>query len=151
MMFLMGFVVVNFLLFLNKMDLTPGSVSSYYLGNEEEFRPARTYQSLLEVTHTHLPMMAIVILLLTHLVIFTPFSNAGKYSFIFIAFLSALLNEASNYLIRFVDPMFAWLKIVSFLSLQGSLIFLVAVLCIFMIKTHFDMQRELKEEFIEVQ
>ncbi len=151
MLFLLGFVVVNFLIFFGKMDLTPTSIAAYYLGNEEEFHPARSYQSMLETTHAHLPMIAIVLLLLTHLVIFTPFSNAGKYAFIFTAFLSGLLNEASNYLIRFVDPFFAWLKIAAFLSLQSSLLFLVSALIIFMIQTKIEMKRELEEEFVEVQ
>lgn len=151
MLFILGFVAVNFLIFFSKMDLTPASVASHYLGNEEEFRPARSYQSMIETTHTHLPMMAIVLLLLTHLVIFTPFSKAGKYTFIFAAFLSGLANEGSNYLIRFVNPEFAWLKIIAFLSLQGSLLFLVVVLTIFMIKTKIQMNRELEEEFVEVQ
>ena len=151
MLFLLAFVVVNFLIFFNKMDLTPTSIASYYLGNEDEFRPARSYQSMLEVTHSHLPMMAIVILLLTHLVIFTPFSKIGKYTFILTAFLSALANESSNYLIRFVHPSFAWLKIFTFLALQGSLVFLVTVLVFFMVKTHIEMKQELEDEIVEVQ
>jgi len=150
MVFLVGFVGVNFLLFFNKMDLTPDSIVSYYLGNEEEFHPARSYQSMIETTHSHLPMMAIVLLLLTHLVIFTPFSKAGKYVFIFVAFLSAFLNEASNYLIRFVNPVFAWLKIVAFLSLQASLLLLVIAIIIFLVRTRMRMKQEY-EELLEVQ
>lgn len=151
MVFLLGFVIVNFLIFFSKMDLTPASVASYYLGNEEEFRPARSYQSMIEVTHTHLPMMAVVLLLLTHLVIFTPFSKGGKYLFIFGSFFSALVNEGSNYLIRFVDPSFSWLKIFAFLTLQGNLIFLVSVLVIFIIRSRLERQSELEDDLVEVQ
>jgi hypothetical protein len=151
MAFLIGFVVVNFLLFLNKMDLTPDSIASYYAGNEEEFRPARSYQSMLEVTHTHLPMMAVVLLLLTHLVIFTPLSNTGKYIFIITAFCSASFNEGSNYLVRFVDPSFAWLKLFSFLTLQGSLILLVLILVRFMIQTQQEMKKEMENDLVEIQ
>ncbi len=68
--FLTGFVITNFMLYFSRMDLSPASVTGYYLGSEEEFRPARSYQSMLEVTHGHLPMMALVLLLLTHLVIY---------------------------------------------------------------------------------
>lgn len=151
MLFILGFVAVNFLIFFSKMDLTPTSIASYYLGNEEEFRPARSYQSMIETTHSHLPMMALVLLLLTHLVIFTPFSKMGKYIFIFTAFLSGLINEGSNYLIRFVSPDFAWLKIVAFLLLQGSLLFLVTILALFIIQTRIQMKRELEEEIVEIQ
>jgi hypothetical protein len=136
MIFLTGFIAVNFLVFFSKMDLQPDSIAAYYRGNEEEFRPARTYQSMLEVSHSHLPVMAVVILLLTHLIIFIPFPKAMKYILIGVTFGSALLNEVSNYLIRFVDPMFAWLKIGAFLSLQSSMLLLVIILSIFIMRSH---------------
>lgn len=125
LLFMAGFVVTNFALYFSKMDLSPASVVSYYNGSEEDFRPARTYQSMVEVTHMHLPMMALVVLLLTHLVIFAPFSGAGKIAFITTTFLSALFSEGAGWLVRYVHPGFAWLKIVSFLTLQSSLVFLL--------------------------
>jgi hypothetical protein len=135
LLFLTGFVVTNFLLYFAKMDLTPGSVIMYYNGSEENFRPPRSYQSMLEVTHGHLAMMAIVILMLTHLLIFAPFSKIKKITFISVAFLSGFLDEISSWLVRFVHQDFAWLKIISFVTLQASLIFLLISLTIFLIKT----------------
>lgn len=132
LVFLTGFVITNFFMYFAKMGLTPESVITYYNGSEEEFIPARSYQSMLEVTHSHLPMMALVLLLLTHLAIFAPFSNAGKVTFVILSFGSALLNEASSWLVRFVHPEFAYLKIASFLTMQGSLIFLLIVLGVFL-------------------
>lgn len=148
MVFLLGFLAVNFLLFFNKMDLTPASIASYYRGNEEEFRPARTYQSMIEVTHSHLPAMAVVMLVLTHLVIFTPVSKTAKYTYIITAFISALANEGVNYLIRFVDPAFAWCKIATFLSLQASIFLLLLILITFLIRSHFKQDQE---ELVELQ
>lgn len=133
-LFLIGFVVTNFALFFSKMDLTPSSVISYYNGSEEEFRPARTFQSMLEISHGHLPMMALVLLLLTHLVIFAPFSKTGKITFILVAFLSGLFNESSSWLVRFVHPEFAWLKVFSFVTLQASLMFLLGAVGVFLVK-----------------
>jgi hypothetical protein len=132
LVFLIGFVVTNFLLYFSKMDLTTESVISYYRGSEENFRPARSLQSMLEVTHMHLPMMALVILLLTHLLIFAPFSKASKIAFILVAFLSGLLSESASWLVRFVSADFALLKIVSFLTLQAILIFLLTSLVIYL-------------------
>jgi hypothetical protein len=134
LLFITGFIVTNFLLYFNKMNLTPSSVVTYYNGSEEDFIPARSYQSMLEVSHGHLPMMALVLLLLTHLAIFAPFSQIGKVAFVVTAFLSTLLNEASSWLVRFVDPSFAYLKVASFVAMQGSLIFLTVVLCVFLWK-----------------
>lgn len=132
LLFMIGFVVTNFALYFSKMGLSPASVISYYNGSEEEFRPARTFQSMVEVSHMHLPMMAIIMLLLTHLVIFASFSKGGKLTFILVAFLSALFNEGAGWLVRFVHPDFAWLKIISFVALQGTLIFLLSSLGIFL-------------------
>lgn len=125
---LAAFTVTNFFLYFARMDLSPSSVVSYYNGNEEEFRPARSYQSMLEVTHGHLAMMAIVMLLLTHLAVFAPMKRGWKVGVIATAFLSALFGEAAGWLVRFVDPVFAWLKVLSFAALQGTLVFLLGML-----------------------
>jgi uncharacterized membrane protein len=77
-------------------------------------------------------MMALVMLLLTHLVVFAPFRRSQKIVLIVTAFASALLSEASGWLVRFVDPGFAWLKVTSFLALQGSLLFLLGTLAVFL-------------------
>ncbi|MEX0601982.1 MAG: hypothetical protein WD295_01490, partial [Bacteroidota bacterium] len=134
LLLLTGFVVTNFFLYFARMDVHPASVVAYYNGSEEDFRPARTYQSMLEVTHAHLAMMAVILLLLTHLVIFAPYSRRIRITFISVAFLSGFFNEASAWLVRFVDPGFAILKVVSFSTLQVSLIFLVGSLGIFLLR-----------------
>jgi len=129
---LIGFVVTNFALYFGKMDLSPASVVVYYNGSEEEFRPARTYQSMLEVTHGHLAMIAVVLLMLTHLLIFAPFSKPVKITFIAASFGSALLGESAGWLVRFVSPGFAVLKVIGFVGLQACLIFLLGSLGIFL-------------------
>lgn len=126
LLFFLGLWISNFLMYFSRMNLSTQSVTDYYLGSEETFRPARSYQSMLEVTHFHLPIMAIVLLLMTHLLIFAPFKNKIKTGFIVVAFSSAATNEAAGWLVRFVNPVFAYLKIGSFLTLQGVLGFLIA-------------------------
>lgn len=135
LVFLVGFVATNFALYFSKMSLDPDSIVRYYNGSEEDFHPARSLQSMLEVTHGHLPMMALVLLLLTHLVIFTPFSKGTKTAFIVVSFLAGLLNEGSAWLVRFVDPGFAWLKVAAFLALQGSLILLLTMVGLFLLRS----------------
>jgi predicted membrane protein len=89
---------------------------------------------MLEVTHSHLPMMGLVVLLLTHLLIFAPYKLKTKVGFIISGFLFALLNESSGWLVRFVSPAFAWLKVLAFLALQATLGFLITALTFFLIK-----------------
>lgn len=130
--FLILFVGTNFAMFVSKLGLTPHSVASYYAGSESEFIPARTFGSMLEVAHMHLPMMALVVLMLTHLVIFVPFSKTAKVFIICLAFVSALADEGSGWLVRFVGPEWAILKISAFLCLQAVLIFLIGALGVFL-------------------
>lgn len=127
---LLGFWATSFAIYFSKMDLNPASVVAYYNGSEEDFRPPRTVGSMLETSHAHLAMMAIVVLLLTHLAIFTPFSKRTKKVFIWSAFVAAMMNESSGWLVRFVSPSFAWLKVLGFLSLQILLACLMALLAV---------------------
>ena len=122
-----GLWLTNALLYFNKMSLAPSSVVSYYLGNEEEFLSPRTYQGMLEVSHFHLFAMGMLLLVLTHLMLFVPIRNGAKAWLIAIPFLAAILDEGSSWLVRFAHPGFAWLKISGFLLLQGSLLALMAI------------------------
>ncbi|MFQ5604243.1 MAG: hypothetical protein ACE5HS_13330 [bacterium] len=134
LIFLTGFVATNFALYFSKMSVTAESVRNYYLGSEEAYTMPRTYQSMLEVTHSHLPMMALVVLLLTHLLIFAPYKLNIKVAIIISGFSLALLNESAGWLIRFVSPELAWLKVTTFLGLQAILGFLIVALSVFLIK-----------------
>lgn len=128
LLLLAGFWVTNLGLYFAHMSLDPASVVDYYRGNETEFRPARTAVGMLEVTHMHLPMFALVFLLLTHLLIFAPLRSVLKAAFIATAFGSALLSEAAGWMTRFWHPGFAWLKVAMFVLLQATLAYLIVAL-----------------------
>ena len=119
--------VTNALLYFQKMGLTAASVVDYYRGNEELFISPRSYQGLLEVSHFHLFAMGMLLLVLTHLMLFVPLANRTKAWLITLPFLSALLDEGSGWLVRFGHPTFAYLKILGFLALQTSLAVLVGL------------------------
>ena len=106
------------------MGLRPRTVVAYYNGSEEEFRPPRSVESMLETTHMHLPMMGVVLLLLTHLVIFVPMARGAKVAFIVSTFAFAVLEEGGGWLVRFVSPALAPLKVVGFVGLQAAIAFL---------------------------
>lgn len=133
LLFLIGFWITNFALYFAKMGMTPESVQAYYLGSEEAFTMPRTYQSMLEVTHGHLAMQALVILFITHLLIFTPYSKNVKIAFVVCGFSFAMLNEAASWLVRFVDPGFSILKVFAFMAFQATLGFLIFALLKFLL------------------
>jgi hypothetical protein len=121
--------LTNALLYFSKMGLTVQSVTDYYLGSEERFLQPRSYQGMLEVSHFHFFAMGLLLLTLTHLMLFVPMRPAVKPWFIIVPFGSALLDEGSGWLVRFVSPHFAYLKIAGFLALEASLAVLM-VACV---------------------
>ena len=125
LLMLAGFWVTNVALYFSHMTLDPASVVDYCRGNEAEFMPARSATGMLEVTHMHLPMFALVLLLLTHLLIFAPLRMAMRVAFIVIAFGSAVLMEAAGWMVRFWHPGYAWLKVSMFVVFQVMLASLI--------------------------
>ena len=134
LLLLLGFWATNMGMYFSRMGLRPRTVVDYYNGSEEEFRPPRSTASMTETTHMHLPMMGIVLLFLTHLVIFVPMPRGAKVSFIAGAFVSAALEEGAGWLVRFVSPSFAVLKVAGFLGLQSALAFLIGTLGLFLLR-----------------
>jgi hypothetical protein len=122
-----GLWLTNALLYFSKMSLTPASVVAYYLGSEEQFLSPRSYQGMLEIAHFHLFAMGMLLLVLTHLMLFVPIAARTKAWLIVLPFAAALLDEGAGWLVRFVSPAFAWAKIAGFLLLQGSLAALIVL------------------------
>jgi len=98
---LTGLWITTALMYFKNMTLDPRSVVAYYRGDEARFLEPRTYGSMLEVTHMHLPMMALVLLLLTHLAIFLPWSTRARAWLIVSTFGFALVGEGAGWLVRF--------------------------------------------------
>jgi len=116
--------VSNALLYFSKMTLNPASVVAYYLGNEATFTQPRSYQGLLEITHFHLFAMGILVLTMAHLLLFVPMPNGQKALVVSVAFVAALADEAAGWLVRFVSPLFAPLKVAAFVTLEVVLAFM---------------------------
>jgi hypothetical protein len=117
--------ITNAGLFFAKMSLWPSSVIEYYRGNEAQFLQPRSLQGLLETLHFHAFAMGILLMTLTHLVLFVPISMRTKAIGIATAFASGILGELSGWGVRFVHPTFAYLKVACFLLLEGAILWLV--------------------------
>ena len=126
-LYVVGLWVTNALLYFSKMGLSPDSVVAYYLGSEEQFLSPRSYQGLLEVSHFHFFAMGMLLLVLTHLMLFVPIRGGLKAWLIAIPFLAGFVDEGAGWLVRFAHPGFAVLKIAGFLLLETSLAVLVAI------------------------
>ena len=142
---LAAFWVTNLALYFAHMSLDPASVVAYYRGDEANFQPARSAQGMLEVTHMHLPMFALVLLLLTHLLLFAPMRFGVKVAFIVTAFGSALMSEAAGWMTRFWHPGFGLLKVAMFVTFQSTLAYLILGLGRFLATAETARQRKRSE------
>jgi hypothetical protein len=125
--YVIGLWFTNAMLYFQKMSLDPASVVQYYLGDEERFLQPRSYAGMLEIAHFHLFAMGMLLLVLTHLMLFVPVRNGLKATLIVLPFAAALIDEGGGWLVRFVSPHFAVVKVAGFLLLQGSLAALVVI------------------------
>lgn len=119
--------VTNALLYFDKMTLAPSSVAAYYGGDPTKYLTPRSYQGLLEMAHFHLFAMGMLLVVLTHLILFVPLSGGVKAWLIVIPFFSALVSEGAGWLVRYGGPEFAIVKVAGFLLLQASLAALIIV------------------------
>ena len=131
---LLVFWVTAWAMYFQRMDLRPRSVVDYYNGNEAEFRNPQSASSMTETLHIHMAMMSVVLLLLTHLVIFIPMPQRTKVWLITATFASALAEEGGGWLVRFVSPSFAPVKILGLLGLQGTTAILMGLLAAFLLR-----------------
>lgn len=117
--------VTNAGLYFSKMSLFPSSVVRYYLGDEQRYLEPRSFGGMLEVLHFHSFSMGILLLTLTHLLLFVPLSARIKAFGIAGAFVSGIAGELSGWAVRFVHPLFAYAKVFFFLALEGVLLWLM--------------------------
>ena len=112
-------------LYFAKMGLTPASVVEYYRGSPDRFLEPRSVYGLLEMLHFHSFAMGMLLLTLTHLLLFVPISLRVKAWGIATAFAAGLGGELSGWGVRFVHPAFAVLKVGCFVILEGVLLWLM--------------------------
>ena len=130
LVYVLLFWITNWILYFQKMTLNPASVAAYYHGDPElDFgRPPRPLGAMAEVAHFHLFAMGLLVMTLTHLLLFLPIAVRTKAILVSIAFASALLDEGAGWLVRFVHPGFAVVKVCGFLLLQASMLGLILAL-----------------------
>lgn len=117
-----------------KLGFTPRSVARYYLGDPELFMNPRSFSGLLEVTHFHLFAMALFYLVFCHLLAFTPLRSHHK-RWLTCSLAATLSGDlVAGWLIRYAWSGFAWLKLATFVLLQGTILLLLVVL----VRSHFD-------------
>ena len=127
LIFSLAFWVTNWL-FYTRITFTYTGMVTHYRGAEASFRPPKSFFALVEETHTHALAMMIFLMTWTHLLLFTPLAKTWKRLLIHGLFTTAGLDMISGWLIRYLSPLLAWIKMASFLGFQ---ILLLAAMVVF--------------------
>lgn len=132
LVFVALFWVSNWALMATKIGLSPDAIAQYYRGDPDaEFgQPPRPWAALAEQSHFHLFAMGVLVMTLTHLLLFLPVSVRVKGTLTVVTFVAALVSEGSSWLVRAVHADFAYLKLGAFYVLQASLLGLVIALLV---------------------
>jgi len=132
LLFTLLFWLTNGLLFFDRMGFSITAITEHFLGKKTAWGAGvpRSYKVLLEISHAHLFAMGILVMTMTHLLLFVPASMGLKVQLVIVTFATALLDEGAGWLIRYVHPGFAYLKLIAFIGFQlalGAIIVLLAV------------------------
>lgn len=122
------FTAVNFFLFYEKFGLTPDSVARYYLGDPQRFVRPKTLAGIIDIANPHFLAMAVYLFALVHFAFFTNVKRKATLSALLLS--SALIDNVSGILIRFIHPLFAYVKLISFFSLTLLMLYLSAVILV---------------------
>ena len=111
--------MTGILMFREKIGFSLADVTRYYLGDPEMFINPRSFQGLLEVTHFHLFAMGLFFVIFTHLLMFSGLRASIQRTLTWLLAVAIIGDLAAGYLVRFVAPGFAWIKLGAFWMLQG--------------------------------
>jgi hypothetical protein len=110
-------------LFAAKIGARPDHVRAFYLGSEATFAAPKTAAGLLEVAVPHLLAIPLVLFAAAHVVGFArALGRRLQALLVALSFGSALAGIAAGFLVRFVAPGLAWLKLGAFAGLEGALL-----------------------------
>jgi hypothetical protein len=116
-------------LFVLKMGPGVARVATFYRGDEASFVPAKTLDGLLLVAVPHLVAIPLVLFAAIHVVAWArAISPQAARAATAITFGAALAGVASGFLTRWAGSGFAWLKLVSFVTLEIALLAWAALL-----------------------
>lgn len=114
---------------IERIGLTPARVAAYYRGGEDGavMTFPKTFGQLLEVTHAHAFMMAVIFLILAHLFAATSTSNAARGIVLSVTFAGMVGNLAAPWLTRYGAAWCAWILLFAWAAQGTGSVLMVAV------------------------
>ncbi len=105
---------------IGRMGLHPQAIAVYYRGGESEMSFPKTFWQLMEVSHSHLFTVPVVVLIVSHLLFGTPFSTRVRIGLTAVTFIGAFLDAVGPWAVRYVAAGFTYILILGWASLAGG-------------------------------
>lgn len=133
-LFVVLYLVGDFLYSVNNVGLTPVSITDYYRGNEEKLLEPRGIVLILEEVHIRSFLFGFLLLSLASLILQTNIRPRNKNILIIVSFTSGLVDSLGGIFITFLHPSFSYLKVLSFLSLYISITLMILIIIAYLWK-----------------
>lgn len=111
----------------HQIGFSSAAVSEHYLGAAEGMSFPRSFQSLLETTHFHAFIMALIYLTLAHLFVATGVSAWVKRGAILAGFLSTLFDLVLPWAVRYVSAGFAPVLLAAWIGEWVSYVLMIVI------------------------
>ena len=122
-------VLSSILLFQEKMGISVDGILSYYLGSEEHFTQAKSFDGLVKLILPHTFAYGLFSLLLLHFLVFTSLRKKAFAKFLlYTMFVSAICELLSPFGILQGFSFFAYVKLVSFFLFNFVILLVAAIL-----------------------
>lgn len=117
-------IISGTMLFEHKIGFSPQSVNEYYMGNSQEYIPAKTPSGILKIVLPHIFAFGLFTMVILHFLVFTKERNSFKSRLlIYLTFISAFLEISTPFLIIGGVEFFAYFKIISFVLFESLILY----------------------------
>jgi hypothetical protein len=131
---LLTFIIFNFLFEMSRFGLTPAQIKTSILGDASLFIEAKDLASLLTEIHTQLFIYSLAFIMSLSIFVHLRIALRFKSAVVWILAIAILLDSISVLGVRFLSPAFAYLKALSFVTIEGNLLLLSAILITWLLK-----------------
>ena len=105
---------------IGRMGFSPAAIATYYRGGESEMSFPKSFWQLMEVSHSHLFTVPVVVLILSHLLFGTPFSARVRIWLTTVTFAGAFLDAFGPWAVRYVAAGFAYVLVLGWVLLGAG-------------------------------
>lgn len=117
-------IISAIMLFHNNIGFGIDDISQYYIGNEKKFINSKSWHGILKLILPHLFVFGLFSMIILHFLVFTKARyKTSTLILIYTIFFTGLIEMSTPFMVINGYEIFSYLKLVSFISFLGSILF----------------------------